>query len=47
MSLQRISDFAENQEEKALFLRDSEQGLGGLTFGSFPLDRLCEQHRFE
>ena len=46
MNLQRISEFAENQEGNAIFYN-----LNGvkspITFGSFRLSRLCERHHFE
>ena len=40
MSLQRISEFAENQEGNAFFITLKAGGLVQLTSGSFHLDRL-------
>ena len=47
MSLQRISEFAENQEGKAIFITLKAESLMGLTSGSFHLGRLCERRRSE
>ena len=47
MSLQRISEFAENQEGNAIFITYTDRCLVWLTSGSFRLDRPYEQHRFE
>jgi hypothetical protein len=40
MSLQRISEFAENQEANAIFIALKAGGLAQLTSGSFRPDRL-------
>lgn len=47
MSLQRISEFAENQEGNAIFITYSDRCPIRLTSGSFRLDKPYEQHRFE
>ena len=47
MNLQRISEFAENQEGNAIFVTLQAESLIQLTSGSFRLDRLFSQHRFE
>ena len=47
MNLQRISEFAENQEGKVLFITYTDRCLIWLTSGSFRLSRLCGQHHFE
>ncbi len=47
MNLQRISEFAENQEGEAIFIAKKVESLTGLTSGSFRLDRLFSRHRFE
>ncbi len=47
MNLQRISDFAENQEGKPLFMTYTDRCRVRLTSGSFRLDRLDEPHHFE
>ncbi len=50
MSLQRISEFAENQEGNAIFITleaESLMGLMVLTSGSFRLDRLFLRRRSE
>ena len=40
MNLQRISEFAENQEGEAIFIAKKVGSLTGLTSGSFRLGRL-------
>ena len=40
MNLQRISEFAENQEGEAIFIAKKVGSLAGLTSGSFHPDRL-------
>ena len=40
MSLQRISEFAENQEGGVIFIAKKVRSLAGLTSGSFHPDRL-------
>jgi hypothetical protein len=47
MNLQRISEFAENQGGKHLFITYRAQKRAQLTSGSFRPDKLCEQRRFE
>ena len=47
MSLQRISEFAENQEGNAIFVTYTDRSLIGLTSGSFHLNKPYERHRFE
>ncbi len=47
MCLQRISEFAENQEGNAIFITYTDRSLVRLTSGSFRLNRPYEQHRFE
>ena len=47
MSLQRISEFAENQEGNAIFIALKAGGLAQLTSGSFHLDRLDGRRHFE
>jgi len=46
MSLQRISEFAENQEGEAIFIAKKVESLTGLTSGSFRLNKLFVQRRF-
>ncbi len=46
MNLQRISEFAENQEGKAFFISSTAWRPAQLTSGSFRLDKLCAQRRF-
>ena len=47
MNLQRISEFAENQEGTAIFITLKAGSLIWLTSGSFRPDRLYERHRSE
>jgi len=47
MNLQRISEFAENQEGKAFLLVKRAGKPVWLTSGSFRPGRLCEPHHFE
>ena len=47
MSLQRISEFAENQEGSAIFITLKAGSLVWLTSGSFRPDRLCGRHHSE
>jgi hypothetical protein len=47
MNLQRISEFAENQEGESIFITLEAQSLARLTFGSFHPDRLFLRHRSE
>ena len=47
MNLQRISEFAENQEGNAIFVTYTYRCLIRLTSGSFRLNKPYEQHRFE
>ncbi len=47
MSLQRISEFAENQEGSAIIITLKAGSLVWPTSGSFRPDRLCGQHRSE
>ncbi len=47
MSLQRISEFAENQEGNAIFITLEAESLMVLTSGSFRLDRLFLRRRSE
>jgi hypothetical protein len=46
MSLQRISEFAENQEGKVLFIADMRRSLVWLTSGSFRLGKRGGRHHF-
>jgi hypothetical protein len=46
MNLQRISEFAENQEGKAIFIKFKAGTLAQLTFGSFRLGKLDVPHHF-
>ena len=47
MSLQRISEFAENQEGNAIFIALKAGSLAQLTSGSFRPDKPFSRHRFE
>ena len=47
MSLQRISEFAENQEGNVIFITLKAGSLALLTFGSFRLGRLFARHHSE
>lgn len=52
MNLQRISEFAENQEGKGIFMTYADRSWMvciklGLTFGSFRLNKPDELHHFE
>jgi hypothetical protein len=47
MSLQRISEFAENQEGIELFITYTDRSLIRLTSGSFHLGRLGERRHSE
>ncbi len=46
MNLQRISEFAENQEGKPFLFLSWPGRAAQLTSGSFRLSKLCEQRRF-
>ena len=47
MNLQRISEFAQNQEGKAIFIGYRAGTLAQLTFGSFRLGKLDVPRHFE
>jgi len=47
MSLQRISEFAENQGGNAIFITLKAESLAWLTSGSFRPDKPFSRHRFE